>query len=51
MKARVAGVGSLSDAETVAATRAAADRGRPGDVYNLGGGPRVSINRVLESIP
>jgi len=36
--------------DIVAATRAAADRGRPGGVYNVGGGERVSMNRVLELI-
>jgi len=37
-------------ADAVAATRAAGDRGRPGAVYNIGGGSRVSINQVLETI-
>jgi UDP-glucose 4-epimerase len=37
-------------ADAVAATVAAADRGRPGGVYNIGGGSRVSMNRVLEII-
>jgi UDP-glucose 4-epimerase len=37
-------------ADAVAATRAAGDRGRPGAVYNIGGGSRVSINDVLETI-
>jgi len=36
--------------DVVTATRAAADRGRPGGVYNIGGGERVSINRVLELV-
>jgi UDP-glucose 4-epimerase len=36
--------------DIVAATRSAADRGRPGAVYNVGGGERVSMNRVLELI-
>jgi UDP-glucose 4-epimerase len=36
----------VSDA--VAATIAAADRGVPGRVYNVGGGSRVSMNHVLE---
>ncbi|MEO7192122.1 MAG: NAD-dependent epimerase/dehydratase family protein [Vicinamibacterales bacterium] len=33
--------------DIVAATRAAGDRGRPGAVYNIGGGSRVTINHVL----
>ena len=33
-----------------AATVAAADAGRPGRVYNIGGGSRVSVNEVLEMI-
>jgi nucleoside-diphosphate-sugar epimerase len=37
-------------ADAVAATLAAADRGRPGGVYNIGGGSRVSINEVLELV-
>ena len=37
-------------ADAVAATRAAAERGIPGRVYNIGGGSRVSINEVLGSI-
>ena len=37
-------------ADIVAATMAAGDRGRPGLVYNIGGGSRVSINQVLEMI-
>jgi len=36
--------------DIVAATRAAADNGRPGCVYNVGGGERVSINHVLELV-
>ncbi len=36
--------------DIVAATMAAGDRGRPGAVYNIGGGSRVSINHVLELI-
>jgi UDP-glucose 4-epimerase len=36
--------------DIVAATRAAGDRGRPGAVYNIGGGSRVSINQVLDEI-
>ncbi len=34
--------------DAVSATSAAADRGEPGCVYNIGGGARVSINHVLE---
>ena len=37
-------------ADIVAATRAAADSGRPGCVYNVGGGERVSMNRVIALI-
>ena len=37
-------------ADAVAATIAAGDRGRPGAVYNIGGGSRVTINQVLEMI-
>ena len=37
-------------ADAVAATRAAGDRGRPGAVYNIGGGSRVSVNQVLELV-
>jgi len=37
-------------ADAVAATVAAADRGAPGRVYNIGGGSRVSINHVLTLI-
>jgi UDP-glucose 4-epimerase len=33
--------------DIVAATLAAGDRGRPGAVYNIGGGSRVTINHVL----
>jgi UDP-glucose 4-epimerase len=36
--------------DIVAATMAAGDRGRPGAVYNIGGGNRVSINEVLALI-
>lgn len=36
--------------DIVAATMAAGDHGRPGAVYNIGGGSRVSINQVLEMI-
>lgn len=36
--------------DAVAATRAAGDRGRPGAVYNIGGGSRVTINQVLDLI-
>jgi UDP-glucose 4-epimerase len=36
--------------DVVAAILAAGDRGRPGGVYNIGGGSRVSINHVLTSI-
>jgi UDP-glucose 4-epimerase len=38
----------VSDA--VAATIAAGDQGRPGAVYNIGGGSRVTINHVLELV-
>jgi len=37
-------------ADAVAATIAAAERGRPGAVYNIGGGSRVSINHVLQLV-
>ena len=37
-------------ADAVAATMAAGDQGRPGAVYNIGGGSRVSIAEVLELI-
>jgi UDP-glucose 4-epimerase len=37
-------------ADAVSATVAAALRGVPGRVYNIGGGSRVSINQVLEMI-
>jgi UDP-glucose 4-epimerase len=37
-------------ADAVAATIAAATRGIPGRVYNVGGGSRVSVNEVLEMI-
>jgi UDP-glucose 4-epimerase len=36
--------------DIVAATRAAAVSGRPGSVYNVGGGERVELNHVLELI-
>jgi len=36
--------------DAVSATIAAATRGVPGRVYNVGGGSRVSINEVLEMI-
>ncbi|MBI3490658.1 MAG: NAD-dependent epimerase/dehydratase family protein [Acidobacteria bacterium] len=36
--------------DAVAATIAAASRGVPGRVYNIGGGSRVSINEVLDLI-
>lgn len=38
----------VSDAVT--ATVLAATKGRPGGVYNVGGGSRVTVNRVLEKI-
>jgi UDP-glucose 4-epimerase len=37
-------------ADAVSATIAAATRGVPGRVYNIGGGSRVSVNQVLEMI-
>jgi nucleoside-diphosphate-sugar epimerase len=37
-------------ADIVGATRAAASKGRPGHVYNIGGGERVALNRVLKTI-
>jgi nucleoside-diphosphate-sugar epimerase len=37
-------------ADIVAANMAAATRGRPGGVYNIGGGSRVSMNHVLALI-
>jgi UDP-glucose 4-epimerase len=37
-------------ADAVAATRAAAERGVAGRVYNIGGGSRVSINEVLATV-
>ena len=37
-------------ADAVAATLAAAERGVPGRAYNIGGGARVSINEVLDTI-
>jgi UDP-glucose 4-epimerase len=36
--------------DIVAAARSAAERGRPGGVYNVGGGERVSLNQVLATI-
>jgi nucleoside-diphosphate-sugar epimerase len=36
--------------DVVAATMAAGDRGRPGRVYNIGGGSRVSMNDVIQTI-
>ena len=36
--------------DIVAANLAAADQGRPGSVYNIGGGSRVTLNHVLELI-
>ena len=36
--------------DIVSATLAAGDRGRPGGVYNIGGGSRVTINHVLDLI-
>jgi UDP-glucose 4-epimerase len=36
--------------DAVAANLAAAARGVPGRVYNIGGGSRVSVNEVLEMI-
>jgi nucleoside-diphosphate-sugar epimerase len=36
--------------DIVAATRAAAVSGRPGVIYNVGGGERVSLNQVLRII-
>lgn len=37
-------------ADAVSATVAAATRGAPGRVYNIGGGSRVSVNHVLDII-
>lgn len=37
-------------ADAVAATIAAGDHGRPGAVYNIGGGSRVSMNEVIGMI-
>lgn len=37
-------------ADTVEATRRAADRGDPGAVYNVGGGSTVSVNELIASI-
>ena len=36
--------------DIVAATRAGADRGLPGRVYNVGGGERIAINEVLRLV-
>ena len=36
--------------DIVTATRAAGDRGRPGRVYNVGGGDRVELNHVIDEI-
>lgn len=36
--------------DIVSAARAAGDRGRPGRVYNIGGGSRVSMNEVMATI-
>jgi nucleoside-diphosphate-sugar epimerase len=36
--------------DIVAATRAAADQGRPGGVYNVGGGERIALNEVLRLV-
>jgi nucleoside-diphosphate-sugar epimerase len=36
--------------DIVSANLAAAERGAPGGVYNIGGGSRVSVNQVLEMI-
>ena len=36
--------------DIVSALEAAGDRGRPGAVYNIGGGSRVSINQVLDLV-
>jgi len=33
--------------DVVTATMAAGDRGRPGTVYNIGGGSRVTVNQVI----
>ncbi|HWX24743.1 MAG TPA: NAD-dependent epimerase/dehydratase family protein [Vicinamibacteria bacterium] len=36
--------------DIVEATRAAATTGRPGNVYNVGGGERASINEILKKV-
>jgi UDP-glucose 4-epimerase len=36
--------------DIVSATRAAADQGRAGRVYNVGGGDRVELNHVLDEV-
>jgi UDP-glucose 4-epimerase len=37
-------------ADAIAATMAAGDQGRPGAVYNIGGGSRVTVNEVLDLV-
>jgi UDP-glucose 4-epimerase len=37
-------------ADAVAGTKAAAEKGRPGAVYNIGGGSRVTMNHVVELV-
>jgi len=37
-------------ADTVEATRRAAETGEPGSVYNVGGGSRVTLNHLIETI-
>jgi nucleoside-diphosphate-sugar epimerase len=37
-------------ADAVAATVAAGNQGQPGNVYNIGGGSRVTLNHVLELV-
>lgn len=37
-------------ADAVDATIAAAERARPGTVYNIGGGARVTLNSVIEAL-
>lgn len=36
--------------DAVEATRRAAERGRPGEVYNVGGGSRITVNELLAAI-
>lgn len=36
--------------DILAATRAAASLGRPGSVYNIGGGERASVNEILKRV-